>query len=83
MLCVSYTSNDECTVTHGFTVSEVLSVFVSLTEDTVSADEEDDEVKAHDHPRRGRASVRHDPIVHNSVPVFSSQDLKSMWEIHQ
>lgn len=43
--------------------------------DTVSTDEEDDEVKAHNHSRRGRASVRHDPVIHHSIPVFSSQDL--------
>lgn len=49
-----------------------------MREDTVSTDEEDDEVKAHNHPRGGRATVRHDPIIHNSVPVFSSQDLKSI-----
>jgi len=59
-----------------------------MAEDTVSADEEDDEVKAHNHPRRGRASVRHDAIVHHSVPVFSGQDLKCiriliLWENNQ
>lgn len=52
--------------------------FASLQEDTVSADEEDDEVKAHNHPRRGRASVCHDAVIHNSVPVLSGQDLTSI-----
>lgn len=50
-------------------------VSVSVREDTVSTDEEDDEVKAHDHSRGGRPSVRHDAIVHNHIPVFSGQDL--------
>lgn len=45
---------------------------VRKSQDTVSAYEENDEVKTHDHPGGGGASVRLDPIIHDSVPVFSS-----------
>lgn len=42
-----------------------------LWQDTVSADEEDDEVDADQHAREGRSTVRHDAVVHHRVPVFS------------
>ena len=45
-------------------------------QDTVSADEEDDEVDADQHAREGRATVRHDAVVHHQVPVLSRQDLE-------
>ena len=44
-------------------------------EDTVSADEEDDKVNADNHPREHRPAVCHDAVVHDHVPVLSSQDL--------
>lgn len=47
--------------------------------DTVPTDEEDDEVDADDHPRRGRAPVRHDAVVHHSIPVFTCQNLRSQY----
>ena len=59
----------------------VSGVLVGVREDTVSTDEEDDEVKAHNHPRGRRAPVRHDAIVHHSVPIFSGQDLKSVMKL--
>lgn len=49
-----------------------------LWQDTVSTDKEDDEVEAHNHPAGWRTSVGHDSIVHDGVPVFSRQDLKSI-----
>lgn len=45
-------------------------------EDTVTADEEDDEVDAHHHVGEDRAAVRHDAVVHDGVPVFSGEDLQ-------
>lgn len=50
--------------------------------DTVTTDEEDDEVHADDHPRKHGASVRHDAIVHHHVPVFTCQDLHKHTRTH-
>ena len=44
-------------------------------EDTVSADKQNHEVNADNHPGEVGASVRHDPVVHHHVPVLSRQDL--------
>ncbi len=46
-----------------------------MQQDTVSADEEDDEVDADQHAGEGRSTVRHDTIIHHGVPVLSCQDL--------
>lgn len=48
---------------------------VSL-KDTVTTNEEDDEVDTDDHPRRGRAAVGHNAVIHHGVPVFPCQDLR-------
>lgn len=44
-------------------------------EDTVAADEENDEIDAHQHPWEEGATVSHDPIIHDHVPVLTCQDL--------
>ena len=49
--------------------------------DTVTANEEDDEVDADDHSRRRWAPVCHDTVIHHSIPVFACQDLRSQnWD---
>lgn len=48
---------------------------VSL-KDTVTTNEEDDEVDADDHPRRRRAAIGHNAIIHHGVPVLPCQDLR-------
>lgn len=48
----------------------------TLEKDTVTTDEEDDEVNAHHHVGEDGTSVRHDAVVHHSVPVLSSEDLR-------
>lgn len=78
LLCILYHQKIHVSRHLGLLFEAALTVFIKVLQDTVSTDEEDDEVKAHDHPRRRRASVCHDPIIHNSVPVFSSQDLTLM-----
>ena len=40
-------------------------------QDTVSADEEDDEVDADQHAGKGRSTVCHDTIIHHRVPVLT------------
>ena len=49
----------------------------SSLKDTVTADEENDEVNADHHVGEDGSSVRHDAVVHHSVPVLSGQDLKT------
>jgi len=44
--------------------------------DTVTTDKEDDKVNANHHVREDGPSICHDAIVHNSVPVLSSEDLQ-------
>lgn len=44
--------------------------------DTVTTDEEDDEVNAHHHVGEDWPSICHDAIIHHSVPVLSSEDLQ-------
>ena len=44
--------------------------------DTVTTDEEDDEVNADNHPWKHGASVRHDAVIHDDVPVLTRQDLQ-------
>lgn len=44
-------------------------------QDTVSTDEEDDEINADHHSRGCWTAIRHDPIVHHRIPVFSCQNL--------
>ena len=39
--------------------------------DTVSTDEEDDEVDADQDPRHDGTSIRHDAVIHDSVPVLT------------
>lgn len=46
------------------------------SEDTVATDEEDDEVDAHQHPWEEGATVGHDTIIHDHVPVLARQDLR-------
>lgn len=43
--------------------------------DTVTTDKEDDKVNAHNHVGEDRPSVRHNAVVHHSVPVLSGEDL--------
>jgi len=45
------------------------------SEDTVSADEKDDEVEADNGTERGHSAVSLDAIVHHKVPVFACQYL--------
>lgn len=45
-------------------------------EDTISTDEQDNEVNADQDSRHGGTPVSHDAIVHDVVPVFTCQDLK-------
>lgn len=44
--------------------------------DTVTADKQNDKVNAHHHVGEDRPSIRHDAIVHHSIPVFSCQNLE-------
>ena len=50
---------------------------LQLEKDTVSADEEDDEVDADHDAREGRPSVGNDAVIHDRVPIFSCQDLET------
>lgn len=43
--------------------------------DTVAADEENDKVNAHHHVGEDGPSISHNAIVHDSIPVFSGQNL--------
>lgn len=43
--------------------------------DTVATDEEDDEIDAHQHPWEEGATVGHDTIIHDHVPVLARQYL--------
>lgn len=45
------------------------------SEDTVAADEEDDEVHAYQHPWEEGAAIGHDTIIHDHIPVLTCQDL--------
>ena len=45
--------------------------------DTVSDDKENDEVDADHDAREGRPSVGQDAVIHDGVPVLSSQHLKT------
>lgn len=47
----------------------------SWEKDTVTTDEEDDKVNAHDHVWEDGSSVRHDAVIHHGVPVLSGEDL--------
>jgi len=46
-----------------------------VRKDTVTADEEDDEVDADHHVGEDGPAVRHDAVVHHGVPVLTRQDL--------
>lgn len=48
--------------------------------DTVAADKENDKVNAHHHVGEDGTAVCHDAVVHDSVPVFSCQNLKGRKE---
>lgn len=52
-------------------------LIISEEKDTVTTDKEDDKVNAHHHVGEDGASISHDAVVHHSVPVFSSEDLKA------
>lgn len=43
--------------------------------DTVAADKENDKVNAHHHVGEDGPSISHNAVVHDSVPVFSGQNL--------
>ncbi len=43
--------------------------------DTVTADEEDDEINTDDHPWKDGAPICHDAVIHHHVPVLTCQDL--------
>lgn len=43
--------------------------------DTVAADEENDEIDAHQHPWEEGAAIGHDTIIHDHIPVLARQDL--------
>lgn len=43
--------------------------------DTVAADEENDEIDAHQHPWEEGAAISHDTIIHDHIPVLTRQDL--------
>lgn len=43
--------------------------------DTVAADKENDKVNAHHHVGEDGPSISHNAIVHDSIPVFSGQNL--------
>lgn len=45
------------------------------SKDTVSTDEEDDEVNTDQHSWKRGAAISHDPIIHHRIPVLPSQDL--------
>lgn len=45
-------------------------------EDTISTDEQDNEVNADQDSRHGGTPVSHYTIVHDVVPAFTCQDLK-------
>lgn len=45
------------------------------SKDTVAADEENDEIDAHQHPWEEGATISHDTIIHDHVPVLTRQDL--------
>lgn len=58
-------------------LDEKIAVLDNFSEkDTVTADEEDDEVNAHHHVGEDGPPVGHDAVVHDGVPVFSREDLK-------
>lgn len=50
------------------------------TKDTVATDEEDDKVNANHHVGEDGASVGHDAVVHDGIPVFSGQNLERQRE---
>ena len=54
-----------------------------LRKDTVTADEEDDKVNAHHHVGEDGPSVRHDAVVHHSVPVLPGEDLHTDVQTHR
>ena len=54
-----------------------------LRKDTVTADEEDDKVNAHHHVGEDGPSVRHDAVVHHSVPVLPGEDLLTGRQTHR
>lgn len=43
--------------------------------DTVATDKEDDKVHTDDHPGKNGTTVRHDTVIHDYIPVLTSQDL--------
>lgn len=43
--------------------------------DTVTTDEEDDEVNTHNHPWKDRATICHDAVIHYHVPVLTCKNL--------
>lgn len=49
--------------------------FPKSPEDTVATDEEDDEINTHQHPWEEGPTVGHDTIIHDNVPILTSQDL--------
>lgn len=59
------------------------------SKDTVAADEEDDEVDADQHSWEKGATIGHDTIVHDHVPILTCQDLRvgvhreSLWTPHR
>ena len=50
-------------------------VTLVVQKDTVTADEEDDEIHAHQHPWEEGAAIGHDTIIHDHIPVLTRQDL--------
>ena len=53
------------------TMSETAWVQTRMCKDTVSTDEEDDEVDANQDPRHDGTPICHDAVIHDSVPVLT------------
>lgn len=59
----------------GVVLNPALHEEKAASKDTVSTDEEDDEVNTDQHSWKRGAAISHDPIIHHRIPVLPSQDL--------
>ena len=56
---------------------------IRVVKDTVTTDEENNIVETNDDSNRTDTSVGLNAIIHDFIPVFTSQDLKQRLERHQ
>lgn len=62
---------------HTLTLLTLTSLYAlpESSEDTVATDEEDDEINTHQHPWEEGTTVGHDTVIHDYIPILTSQDL--------